>query len=131
MEFKWDVLDERYDGMPVLHKRCALLNEVCKSKRQARAAAAIDADMVNTLHAVHENFITVLDLKHVRFRPCVYTFIKESLRIQAARPNHTYIVNMPKWGAKVFRFVRKWLNDDDVAACSMQGGPWTSAHVQI
>lgn len=125
MEFQWDVLDQDSMLMPIIHKRCALLNDLCKSKRQARAAAAVDANIVDTLHASRGNFIVVLDLKGVRFRPCIYTFVKESLRLQAARPHHTHIVNMPTWGAKVFALVRKWLNDDDVAACSIQKGPWT------
>lgn len=125
MEFQWDVLDEHQGGMPVVHKRCALLNELCKSKRQARAAAAMDATIVNDLHTTHGNFVVVLDLKDVRFRPCIYAFVKESLRLQAARPHHTYIVNMPTWGAKVFKLVHRWLSPDDIAACSMQQGPWT------
>lgn len=127
MEFQWDVPDELHGGMPVVHKRCALLNELCKSKRQARAAAAMDATIVNDLHATHKNFVVVLDLENVRFRPCIYAFVKESLRLQAARPHHTYVVNMPKWGAKVFKLVRRWLSPDDIAACSMQQGPWTGA----
>ena len=131
MEFQWDVLDEHYDGMPVLYKRCALLNTLVKSKRQARAAAAIDAMFVNELHTSNGKFVAVLDIKDVKFRPCIYAFIKESIRLQAARPHHTYIVNMPKWGSKVFKLTRKWLNDGDIATCSTQGGPWTSAHVQI
>jgi len=127
MEFQWDVLDEHHMNMPVVHKRCALLNELCKSKRQARAAAAMDTTIVNDLHASHGNFVVVLDLKDVRFRPCIYAFAKESLRLQAARPYHTYVVNMPTWGTKVFKLVRKWLSDDDVAACSVQQGPWAGA----
>jgi len=125
MEFVWDVPAELHDGMPLVYKRCALLSALIKSKRQAREAAAIDATIVNDLHASRGNFVAVLDLKDVRFRPCIYTFIKESVRLQAARPYHTYIVNMPGWGAKVFQLARKWLNEDDVATCTTQKGPWT------
>ncbi len=125
MDFKWDVLEERVSGMPVVYKRCALLNKLCKSKRQARAAAVIDATIANDIHTSRGSFVTVLDLEGVLFRPCIYAFVKELVRLQAVRPHHTYVVNMPKWGAKVFKLVCKWLNDDDVAACSVQAGPWT------
>jgi hypothetical protein len=127
MDFEWDIPDELHGGMPVVHKRCALLNELCKSKRQAREAAAIDATIVNTLQASHGSFIVVLDLEDVRFRPCIYAFVKESLRLASVRPHHTYVVNMPKWGTKVFKLVRRWLSAEDVAACSLDEGPWKGA----
>jgi len=121
MEFEWDVLE--HEGVPLVYKRCALLNEICKSKRQAREAAAVDASIVN---AIGGDFIVVLDLKGLRFRPCIYAFIKESVRLHAVLPRHTYLVNMPKWGLRVFRLARPLLSSADIASSSISLGPWVA-----
>jgi hypothetical protein len=111
MDFKWDILHE--DGVCTVVKQFHKLEGVCCSKKTAKQAAAIDAQLIHDISRTHGKFIVKIDLQGVKMRRSVYTFIKEGIRLQAPRPDHTYIVNAPAWGTKVYAVVSKWLSEED------------------
>lgn len=117
MDFTWDIREE--DGVCTVIKQFHKLEGVCCSKKTAKEAAAIDARLIRDISRTHSKFIVKIDLQGVKMRRSVYTFIKEGVRLQPPRPHHTYVINAPAWGTKVYAVVRKWLSDEDRASVTV------------
>ena len=111
MDFDWDV--QSADGTICVIKRFTKLEGIVRSKSTAKQAAARDASIINDMAARHPDLTVAVDLKGVRMRRSIYTYIKESVRLQPARPRHTHIYNVPTWGSKVYGVVRHWLSSKD------------------
>ena len=119
MDFDWDVQRADPDGAVCVIKHFAKLEGVVRSKSTAKQAAARDAEMINTLVAQHPELTVAIDLQGVRMRRSIYTYIKESVRLQPARPRHTYIYNAPTWGSKVYSVIKHWLSSEDRASLTI------------
>jgi hypothetical protein len=123
MDFEWDVLGTSA-GNTIVYKDTAKLSRCIKSKSDARAAAARDAQLTNLLAAEHGNIVTIIDVAGVKLRRVVYTYVKASIRENPARPLRTHAVNVPLWAAKVYRVVRPLLSAEDIQSTSVHTGPY-------
>jgi hypothetical protein len=117
MDFTWDIRWE--GGICTVVKQFHKLEGICCSKKTAKEAAAIDARLIHDISRTHGTFIVKIDLQGVKMRRSVYTFIKEGIRLQSPRPHHTYVINAPAWGTKVYAIVARWLSDEDKASVTV------------
>jgi hypothetical protein len=124
MNFTWDVLGTSNEGHAIVYKRVGVMSQGIRSKRDARAAANRDALLTNNIAAQHDSFIAIIDVSGIRFRAVVYTYIKELIKENAARPVRTHVVNAPKWTSRVYRAVRPLLSAEDVQSASVHTGPY-------
>jgi len=131
MDFEWDILGTTASGQTVVYKELRKMADRIRTRADARAAAAHDAELTRRLSSQHRVVVTILDAGGVKLRPVVYHYIKAAIAANPPRPMHTYVVNTPKWATRVYLAMRRLLSDDDVQSTSVHAGPYESLPLVI
>jgi len=124
MDFEWDVLGTSVEGHAIVYKGVGEMSRCIQSKSDARAAAARDALLTNRIAAAHSSFIAIIDVRGMKLRKVVYTYIKALIKEDPVRPARTHVVNAPEWTSRVYRAVRHFLSPSDVQSASVHTGPY-------